>query len=274
MENILLSTIISHGFFDILNESNNKLSFSINLLFKYLKILGFYYLISLVFPVSITLLFILSSIHHFNYDFIPIQNKFFNLNLDYKKMGSLVIFSTFMHNQSLKFWQDSLLNINIDIFYINFIIITIFSLGLMYFTLLFIDDITLDNKIHLGKSFIVSLILINGYIYNPYYSMLNYLGLFHTPIVIYFLSQKPLIILGKKLQIWVIWIVLSMIVFLFLEFYKDSLLNLVDNPNILKLFISILLTHTMFDYQKRLKNDRELKDEMKKLFNNLKFRIK
>ena len=274
MKNLLISTIITHGFFDILNESNNKLSVSMKLLYKYLKNLGFFYLISQVFPVSITLLFVLSSIHHFNYDFIPIQNKFLNLNLDYKNMGSLVILSTFMHNQSLKFWEDSLLKLNIDIYYVNFIILTIFGVVFIYFITLFYEEIIKDNKIHLGKIFIVSLLLINGYINNPYYCMVNYLGFFHTPIAIYFLSQKPLIVLGRKYQIWLIWIILSILVFIFLEIHNDYILGLANNSNFLKLIISILLTHTVFDYQKRLKKDTELKNEILKLINNIKSKKK
>ena len=268
MERILIPLIVTHGFFDILNEKHNYFTLSPKILIKYLKYIGIFYLLSKIFPVSMIFVFILGSIYHFNYDFIPIESKFFNLNIDYRKMGSIVLLSTFIHNESLEFWQNSLMKLELNLFWANFIIISALGIVILYFISLFYEEIIIDKQIHLGKILLVSILLLNGYLNNPYYAMVNYLGYYHTPLAVYILNKKPLVILGEKYKIYVLWIILSIIVFTFLEIFNEFIFSLGSNPKFLKLVMSILIAHIIFDHKRKKENDKRLKIELQKLIKN------
>jgi hypothetical protein len=270
MERFLLPLIISHGFFDIIDEKQKNLTLSPKILLKYLKYIGIFYFFNQIFPVSMILIFIFGSIYHFNFDFIPIESKFFNLRLDYRKMGSIVLLGTFMNNKSLEFWQKNIMKLDLDLFWANFIILNVLGVVLLYFIGVFYDEIISEKRIHLGKIFLISILLLNGYLNNPYYAVINYLGYYHTPLAVYVLDRKQLFILGKEYKIFKIWILNSIIVFVFLEIFSDLVISLGNNIVFLKLVMSILISHILFDYKRKKENERRLKIELEKLINNFK----
>ena len=239
-EKVLQSLIITHGFFDIYNKNYN-IMFEKTFIYLLLIFIN-YYLINLI-PLLILFGFLILSGYHFSLDF-----KYLKIN-NYKLYGPIILLSTITDFNKLLYWQEKINNI----IYVDTIS------QIILFTILNIMILNLITKISIYKFkkffskiyclkktilFTFCVFLINVYLDSPYHFILYYLGFIHTPLAMYRYSNI------YNYNIIKYWIFLSFIVYSFLIYYDDYILNIENSKYyryLSNFIISILNTHIIYN---------------------------